>query len=670
MKQLQFLLSLKNNLSTPLGKARHDLDSFARTSQRRFRSIGVGAAGLFGAGMAFKGLTGPAAELQSALDELSTRNIGADTLEAVRRAAGKFSTDLGVAAVDVVRSATTIRSTLSGLSDRDLPRATVAINTLAVATGKSSDTAAGYISALASTFDTELSRMGHAAFAENLASRTAWLIQNTGQDMARIQTMLQGTKGTGVSYGVGMDEQLAVLANLGRTVGASAGTAYDAFLKNARSGARELGVSFTDAQGKLLSFPDILDTLQAKYGDSVTGNIKLQEKLNKVFGKGAPAIIRMWGASTRLRKDIQAIAGHNGLDTAAGMAARMADNWARVAQVGTRVRIAIGRPLLQAVQPTIEEFIRGGAQLAKWLEMFPNIARQVGYLSTALIVLTAVNAAGSLMAGVAGMAWGTLKGVWTVTTLVVKGLVWALNLKSRALQIASLWGVIQATVMKNLRIAVLATSLAVSAFTTSALWSNTVMLAQRAGMLIAAGAMWAYGAATAFAGVAMQLLMSPIPLIVAGIALLAAGVWYAIRHWDELKASIMDSRAFRFITGVLDNLKTVAGSVIEGIKGMFAGLWAWLKNSAMESLNWMIGKMNKIPGVSIDLIETAGPELPGLSPPAGMNAPSIGSGGLARSLTKNSSRSENSTYVGEINVHAQDGATLQSILESAELVAP
>lgn len=670
MKELQFLLSLKNNLSKPLGQAKQSLASFTKQSQKSLKATGMGAAGLLGAGLALKGIIGPANDLQNALDELGTRNVAAETLNDISRAAAKFSTDYGTSALDFVNSTIGIKSALRELSDKDLPRAAVAANTLAYITKSSGADAAGYIAELSRRFAAESTRMGQVDFAEGIASRTAWLVKNTGMDMARVQALIQGSKGTGSSYGIGMDEQLAVLSNLGGTIGSAAGGAYDAFLKNARKGAKELGLSFTDAQGHLLAFPDILDKLQAKYGDSVAGNVALQEKLNKAFGKGAVALTKSWGASSKLRKDITALSGSNGLGTAAQLAADTADSWERLAQLGTRVRIAIGKPLLKAIQPGVDSILDGGIQFAKWLEMFPNISRQIGYLSSAIILLTAMNAAGTLIAGVAGMAWGTLKTLWAATTGVAKALVWVLNLKARALQIATIWTTVQAAVMGKLRAAILITTLALRGFTMSTLFSNTLLLAQRAGMVIATVAMWAYGTATAFAGVAMQLLMSPVTLVIAAIALLAAGVWYAVTHWDDLKASIMDSAAFEFISGVVRSFGGVVSDVIGGLKTMFAGFWSWVKNSAIDSLNWLIGNINKIPGVNVDLVSgDVAPDIAGLPKPAGMAPPDIESGSVAKNIANNS-KVDNSRNYKEFNFYPPNGATFQSIVESAELAAP
>ncbi|MGX6470914.1 phage tail tape measure protein [Klebsiella grimontii] len=222
MKELTFALNLKNNLSSPLGKAQASVESFSAGAGAAIKRLAGGAAGIWATTKSLTGLLRPASDVKSALDELSTRNVSEDALKKISLQAAQFSSDYGVAATDFIGSVTTIRSALAGLTDDELPRTALAVNTLAVASKSSGEAAAQYISSLASHFAGEASRIGNVAFAENLASKTAWLVQNTGQDMAQIQQLLQGAKGTGTGYGVGMDEQLAVLGNLGNAVGSGA----------------------------------------------------------------------------------------------------------------------------------------------------------------------------------------------------------------------------------------------------------------------------------------------------------------------------------------------------------------------------------------------------------------------------------------------------------------
>ncbi|EOK1143072.1 TPA: phage tail tape measure protein [Klebsiella pneumoniae] len=643
MKELTFALNLKNGLSAPLGRAQQSVDKFSKSTQSALGRIGGGAIGLWGTAKALGGLLKPADDVQSALNELSTRNVGTDALKAIRREAAQFSTDFGVSAVDFIGSVTEIRSSLGGLSDSELPRVARATNTLAVAMKSTGADAAGYISTLASHFTSEVDRIGNVAFAENIASKTAWLVQNTGQDMARIQALLQGAKGTGTGYGVGIDEQLAVLGNLGNGLGSNAGGVYDAFLKNAKAGARELGLSFTDAQGQLLAFPDILDRLQAKYGDTVAGNIPLQEKLNKAFGKGAAALISSWGSADKLRKQIVQLKGAEGLGGATSMADKMADIWARLDQSGGRIKTAFGSALLPVFEPVINKVIQLASGFARWLEMFPNITRWLGYIGATIAVVTALTSLFALWAGVKAVA----------------GL----------LGMGRAFSVLNLSLLPT-RIGLLALGIQAKAFMVWSAACRVATLAWSAALGAGAIAMRVYSAATLFAGVAMQLLMSPVTLVVLAIAGLAAGIWYAITHWDALKAAIMDSAPFAFISRVLDAFGELAGAAVEKVKGVFSGLWAWLRSTTMSSVNWMVEKLNKIPGVNIEPVGVdVEKEPPKMPPVAGLATPQFNGGGAGKTLSGGSVKNDNSRNIGQLNVYPQNRETLESLIESRELYA-
>lgn len=660
MKELTFSLNLKNNLSSPLGKAQASVESFSAGAGAAIKRLAGGAAGIWATTKSLTGLLRPASDVQSALDELSTRNVSEDALKKISLQAAQFSSDYGVAATDFIGSVTTIRSALAGLTDDELPRTALAVNTLAVASKSSGEAAAQYISSLASHFAGEASRIGNVAFAENLASKTAWLVQNTGQDMAQIQQLLQGAKGTGTGYGVGMDEQLAVLGNLGNAVGSGAGSVYEAFLKNARSGAQALGVSFTDAQGRLLAFPDILDRLQAKYGDSVAGNIQLQEKLNKAFGKGALALVKTWGSADKLRKQIQALQGTQGLAGATSMADKMADIWARLSETGKRIKTAFGSALLPVFEPLINKVIALQAQFARWLEMFPNITRWLGYVVIGLSAMTAIASLLALWSGVKLL--GGLLGLKTALGLLNVTL-WPTRIGLLALAVWA--GVSKVTIVA---------------------WN----------IVLGAGAiaMKAYAVATGAAGAAMAFLTSPITLIIGALALVAAGVWYVIRNWDTLSAAVMNTEAFQALVTVFEWVGGVIGDVWDGIRagwdavvdyfsvrspvevfrdfagvirGVFSSLWDYLKSSFGSVYNWIAEKLNKIPGVNIDL--KGGGETPGPAAPAGMTPPAaIGAGGVGRAVAA-AGKVDNSRHVGTVNVYPQNQETFDSLLESRELAA-
>ncbi|RTP98390.1 phage tail tape measure protein [Enterobacter sp. WCHEn045836] len=642
MKELTFLLNLKNNLSAPLGKAQKSVESFSTNTDAALGKLGGGAAGIWATARGLAGLIRPADDLKKSLNELSTRNVGAGALKSISREASQFSTDFGVSATEFVGSVTVLRSSLADLRDDEMAGVARAANTLGVALKSGGADAAGFIAGMAKQFSGEAAAQGYVAFAESVASKTAWLVKNTGQDMAQIQSLLEGAKGTGTGYGVGMDEQFAVLAGLSGTLGSEASGVYESFLKSAKDGAKKLGVSLTDAQGSLLSFPDILDTLQAKYGETADGNLRIQEKLNEAFGDGANALLRSWGSANKLRKQIKELQGTQGLAGANSMAEKMSDMWSRLEQSGVRIRTAFGSALLPVFEPVINKIIEVSAQLGKWLEMFPNITRWLGYIAIAIAIVTGVLSVFALFSGIKAVSGVigltrafSLLNPWLLTTRL--GLLW-LGIQAKAF---SAW-------MLVCRIGALA-------------WS--------AALGVASVAMRVYGVATAFAGGAMQLLLSPVTLIILAIAALAAGIWYAVTHWDELKTAIMDSAPFKFISGVLESFGSIAASAVEKVKGVFNGLWAWLKSTTMSALNWMIEKLNALPGVNIDLVGN-NDELtaPALSAPAGMRPPSV-DGGVGQTISSSASRTDNSRTVGTVNIYPGNQETFDSLLESRELYA-
>ncbi|CNI55420.1 phage-like protein [Yersinia rohdei] len=656
MKELSFLLSLKNNLSAPLGKAQQSVEQFARQSQRAFKQIAVGAVGLWGVAQGVKALLAPAYEVQKTLDELSTRNVSTQALDKMFKAAQTFSTAYGKNAADFISSATIIKSTIAGITDNELPRYTTAINTLAVATKGSAEGAANYMADMANNFRTTASEMGNIPFAEMMASKGAYMVQNFGANLDEIREMVKSSKGTGTQMGAGMDEQLAVMGMLKQTKGTEAGGIYDAFLKSAIEGGKQLGLSFTDAQGQMLELPDILQKLQTKFGNTIEGNVKAQATLNKAFGDGAQALTATWGQADKLRQHMRDMGNTQGLDHAVAMAKKMADMWERVDQVWKRIRIAVGMQLIPAISPLADYAINAGTQFAKWLDMFPNIARWTGYIAMATLGVAAAGATANVVMGISKFIWLGLVGLWKVAKLS----------------------------LVLVRVALIA-------------WN----------LILGAGAlaMRAYGIATMFAGAGMQLLMSPITLIIAVLAALALGVWYVISHWDQLKAALLDSAAFKWVMEIAGQVGEMFAGVwasitlgwqmvvayfgglspvaafndfSDAISNVFSKLWDYLTESFGATYNWIVTKLNKIPGVSIDLKPIGQGENGATAPtalpaPAGLVSPAMNKGGIAKALTTNNSNQTNTTRSGntihEVNIYPPNGATLDSIMESRELAA-
>ncbi|EIH0525222.1 phage tail tape measure protein [Escherichia coli] len=703
MSHLDFTLNLIDKLTRPLKTAQSSLSGFAEKSQASFTKIGIGAAAVWGVAQSIAGVVGPAYEMNAALAEVGSKGVAEDALKRLSGEAMRFSMRYGKGAVDVVRSSYAMKGAMAGLSDLDLPRVTIAANTLAAGVKASGEEAGEYIGAMASRFNAELSSLGHVRFAEELAGKTAYMVQNFGVKMQTMQELIEGTKSAGADFGVSLDEQFAVLATLSRTLGTEASGIYEQFLRSAPAAAEKLGMSFVDATGKMLPMGDILQKLQSKYGQSIEGNVKAQQALDAAFGGGADVIKKLYGQQDKLNRSITELGRNDGMKRAQEMAARMAEPWERIKATFFAIRVAIGNTLIPILSPLMNRIADVGTKFARWLDMFPNIARWLGYITLGVLSFGLAGAAVNIVMGVFGFTMMGLAAIAKVLGGAWKLLLWTLNLLRPSLLttrigLAALW--IQSKLL--------------------ALWTGVCRIALAAwNIALKAGAiaMRVYGAATMFAGAAMQFLMSPITLIIAGLALLAVGVWYVVTHWEELAAAIMDTAAFAWVMSVAEQVGQVFAQVWQSITdgwavvvdffaglsplatfegfaqttgGVFSKLFDVLKNTFASTYNWIVEKLNKIPGVNIDL-KTVSPPAAAAVPAnavvpdsaAGsskLNSPSVLTGnrinadiprGGLMSQVKTDSKTavDNRKSWGDTYINAPNGITPAQLAEWQELNA-
>ncbi|MGK0603012.1 phage tail tape measure protein [Yokenella regensburgei] len=688
MSQLDFTLSLIDKLTRPLKTAQSSVSSFAEKSQASFTKLGIGAAAVWGVAQSIQGVLGPAYEMNEALSLVGTKGVAQDALNKLSSDAVKFSNRYGKSAVEVVNSSYAIKGAMAGLADMELPRVTVAANTLAAGVKATGEEAGEYMGAMASRFNRELSTLGHVRFAEELAGKTAYMVQNFGVKMQEMQELMEGTKNAGADFGVSMDEQFAVLGSLSRTLGSEASGIYEQFLRSAPAAAEKLGMSFVDATGKMLPMGDILQKLQDKYGQSIEGNVKAQQALDAAFGGGADVIKKLYGQQNMLNRSIAELGRNDGMKRAQEMAEKMVDPWDRLTQIWKNMRIAIGNTLMPVLNPLINRVGDIGARFARWLEMFPNIARWLGYITLAVLSFGLAGAAANIVMGVFGFTMMGLSGIAKVLGGAWKGLLWTLNLLrpsllSTRIGLAGLW--LQSKLL--------------------AVWTGVcrvALIAWNAVLKAGAIAMRLYGAATMFAGVAMQVLTSPIMLIIAALALLALGIWYVVTHWEELKAAVMNTAAFAWVMdiagqvgevfaqvwqSITDGWETVVNffsglspvAAFEGfsetIGGLFSKLFDVLKETFASTYNWIVEKLNKIPGVNIDLksvpAPAAQPQLNGQSLLTGnTTGAAIPRGGLMGQVRSDSKTTIDSRKTwGDTYITAPNGITPGQLAEWQELNA-
>lgn len=679
MKQLDFTLSLIDKLTRPLKQVQSSVTGFAEKSKSAFTQIGGGALALAGTGMAIKGALSPAIEMYDALNDAAAKGIDDQALKAVQRDALRFSMTYGASAVEFVQSTESINTAIAGLTGNELPKVTKVANTLAFALKSTSADTAEFMGQMYGNFSAEAARLGKVQFAEQLAGKMVYMRKVFGTEMGVIKDLMEGARGVGTNYGVGLDEQLAVLGQLNRTLGTEASSAYEGFMTGAIEGGKKLGLSFTDATGKMLSMPEMLIKLQGKYGKSLEGNLKAQAELDAAFGDSSAVVKHLYGNVALLQRNITELGGSDGLKRTQEMAGKLVKPWDRFVQILKSIQTVIGLTLIPVLYPVLNRLADMGQTFARWMQLFPNIARVIGYAAMALLGFAAAGAVANIVLGVSKLIKLGAIALWKTLTSVTK------------IYTATVW----------------IASKAVAA------WNITLKFLR--------GTLLAVRMAAIMAGIGINLMSWPVLLVIGAIALLAAGCYLLIKHWDDVKAAVMNTAAFTAVAGVVEWLAglfsaawqwikdgwnsfiaLLAGfspsqalsGMASGIVSLFDNVWQTIKSGFLKSWNWIVEKLNKIPGVNIDLSTTVSPEINkitgGVVPSliqnnhtantsetltantlsTGGKLKDVDRGGISKTINSNSkSVTDNSRKIGEVHFHTKEALSPSQLMEWQELNA-
>ncbi|WP_172731776.1 phage tail tape measure protein [Pluralibacter gergoviae] len=625
MNSLDFTLSLIDKFTRPLKVAQNSAVQFADKSVQAFKRIGIGGAALYAVGQSIGGALAPAFDMFNALQEQSARGISSDTLKTIQRDALAFSTTYGTVATDFVSSTAEINSAVAGLTGQELPKVTKVANLMAFEMKSSTAETAEFMRQMFANFRTDADSLGKVQFAEQLAGKMTLMRQRFGLEMGMVKDLMEGARGAGTNYGVGLNEQLAVMGELSRTLGTEASSAYEGFMTSAIEGGKKLGLSFTDTAGKMLSMPDILTKLQGKYGQSLEGNLKAQKELDDAFGDSSAVVKQLYGNVAVLQRNITELGGADGLKRTQEAAAKLVKPMDRFMAIIRAVQIAIGLTLIPVLNPLLDWAAKMGQTFARWMSMFPNIARVVGWVAMAVLSFAA---AGALLNIIMGLSAFILTG----------------------------WG---------------------------------------AALKVASVALTIVRTAAMLTGAAINFMSWPVLLIVGALALLAVGCYLLIKHWDQVKAAVMDTEAFKVVAQVVSWLADLFASawkyisegwnnfialltgfspldalsgMASGIMKLFDGIWQAIKSSFSTSWNWIVGKLNMIPGVNISTTTT--------TPPVAENKISTGGqlrnvepGGISRTINNSSNNKVDTrgNSIGTVNIYPQEPFTPGKLQEWQEM---
>lgn len=575
LERLMLIVGMTDRLTGPLNKIQSTVQRVTSYSRKAFMNTAAGVTALMAASTGFAATINPANDMNMALREVRSLGVAESTLQRLNQAGLQYSIQFGESAQGYVRAAYDIQSAIDGLVNDDLPRFTTAGGTLAKATKANVGDITAYFGSMYGIFRNQANAMGKSNWVEMLAGRTATAVQmfkTTGPEM---KAAFESLGADATSYGVSMAEQMAVLGNLQSTMsGSEAGTKYRAYLAGIAGAEQKLGLKFSDESGKLLPIVEVLNRIQGKFGDIDT--LAKGDLLNKAFGSGeATAMLKLLSADIgKINGDITKLAETKGMDKAIWMAEQMQDPWARLRNGITAVTVAVYQKALPAIEPFIIWMVDGLSTLTKWTDKYPHLTKAVGLFAAGLFALVAVGGSVSLMIGLVQFSMAGL----TATLIPMTGLVKA-------------YGLSWLMAAKNINFAAIKTLLL-------GLGGGFALLGS--GILSAVTATWSFTVA---------LLANPITWIVLAVAALAAGIAWLVLNWSEAKAAFMD-----WLSPIMPGLQLI-GAVWDN----FVALLSKANPFALlgSALDWILEKINMIPGIDIDLNMGSVPEpkLPEVSQP-------------------------------------------------------
>lgn len=492
-----------DQVTRPLRGITSQMQTTMDAGRRGMSNMVTGGAGLVASGMAIQSALMPAIEMDRKMGEVASLGVTDDALKQLQNTALEFSAEYGKSATDFVAASYDIQSAIAGLDGNELSQFTKASGVLAAATKADTGTITNYMGTMYGIFKNQANDMGKGEWVEQVAGMTASAVQmfkTTGSEMSSAFTSI-GAEAT--SFGIGMNEQMAILGTLQATMsGSEAGTKYRAFLNGAAKAQDALNLSFTDSQGQMLPMIEILEQLKGRYGDTI--DVAESAELAKAFGtKEATGMIKLLMADTDgLAQSIESLGQTQGMGKAEEMAAKMTDQWQRMEATFFAVRVAVFGAILPAINSVVGAMADGTMVIVGWVKEFPLLGEILGWVAIAGISFGAVVAGLSLAMGIGQM----MSAGWAITTGVL------------------------GNAFKVLRATTLLMTTSVWAFTTA-------------------------------------LLASPITWVAVALAALASGIYIAIYGWDEFKASFGDTAVFKFLSDtidwVIDKLNMIPGVDID-----------------------------------------------------------------------------------------------------------
>ena len=313
MFTLGVVLSAKDMLSPAIGKAGKAVSGFGSKIEAISGKMAILGTASYAAG---RSMLSPVIntidayqDLAKAQGDLASLGIGADGIDAITKSAKKMSNQFAdVTANEFVKASYDIKSGIASLSDEGVAKFTELSAMTAQATKSSTEEMTKLFALSYGIFK----RAGETDFdfGERVSAQMAQAVKSFRTDGSDLTLGISNIGAAAKKMGVSLSEELSIIgvAKSAFNTAAEAGTGYRAFLVGVGKAQKKLGLTFTDAEGKMLPMVEILNKIKEKYGDNID-SLEAQQELMQAFGsseavKMVNALIDKTDELTSAQKDL------------------------------------------------------------------------------------------------------------------------------------------------------------------------------------------------------------------------------------------------------------------------------------------------------------------------------------------------------------------------------
>jgi hypothetical protein len=658
---LMFTIGLIDQITKPIAKISKQFNGLASNYQAGTMQMASGIGGIAASGYALQNALMPAIEMDRALGEVKSLGVRQSALKMLTDTSYEYALKYGKSSTEFIKSSYDIQSAIAGLNDADLSRFTLSSNVLAAATKADAATVTSYMGTMYGIFKNDAMKMGEGAWVERLTGMTATAVQAFKTDGKK---MADAFGALGASAGLApLEEQMAIMGTLQATMqGSESATKYKSFLAGVGKAQKALNLQFTDANGTMLPVVDILNRIKGKYGDVI--DVAEGDALATAFGsQEAVSMVKLLLNDVNgLSGSIESLGKVKGMNKAAEMASAMTDQSERLAQSWYVIRAAFGSAVLPAFNSFVGKIADMGKSVISFTNLYPNITRAVGLLGIGILGLVAAGGLFTVMMGASKMAmvaWGVASMAWTgATALLTSGLtslravLFAVNLAMYANPV----GLIVAGVTALVAVV----GLAIYYFDDlrdmmkGTAWGEPILYAVDAiadvlkmlgNVAVKAFSIWVDWISLVWTVIkplasflfdvlvfALKVVGAVAGLVFGGIALLIGGLANLVT-WVASSISAVFTASTEWISNVFTSMvngisnqwqaftdwftSTTIGETLSA-KFSAAGdiirnMWTSIKGSFSDTWEWIVGNLNKIPGIDIDVGTSFTPEVKAVS---------------------------------------------------------